>query len=574
MTDQDSPSPDRLQDLLDEVGVTSDPGLLRVLGEISALGTGSAPEASDDLSAVLSADAAAPGRWGKRRITFLGGALAVSMGVGMSAVAADTFHLSAGGGSGIDSVALPAAGARVDRARADSLDQDHAARAPGTLAGPSRDALVDRAGQVPGGTARSATRSADADVEKSPPVDAEIGATEQQRAPLARPQTPMVPSTAPSSTPWSLPAAPPERDGGTGSSGTVPPGPGSALDAGVQAHDTGVVVASGPPPIPAPVDRSEITPPGGTAAAADGSASADRVHGVRRAAGRAPASPGSLDPAARSGSATAAASSSSADPAESEIQVARGSFGAASAGIASWQSKTALGQDEMFSSWMLAELYDRVGSDVPDGMLLFTAHGPEDVPWSVFLSVDFDVEFSGAEFDARFDVEPASAAPEQASDAPGSGSPTPHGAGAIADLPPDAARVTPMPVEGAPGATTAFVEESPGVSEPGTGTPEPTEPGLTEPGPMEPGPTEPGPMEPGPMEPGPMEPGPMEPGPIQVDPGPPLDPPRPTAEDTSPAATLEVAPTLEEPQDRDSRPVDAPSEEPRAPGAEPTVGGD
>ncbi|MHA7283044.1 hypothetical protein [Arthrobacter sp. TMS2-4] len=91
MTGRETPLPDAVRHLLDEAGIVEDPALVRAVETIGGLGAGPAPEVTAEL-AQLMADGgkAPPARRNKRRITFIGGALAVSMGVGMSGVAAGT----------------------------------------------------------------------------------------------------------------------------------------------------------------------------------------------------------------------------------------------------------------------------------------------------------------------------------------------------------------------------------------------------------------------------------------------------------------------------------------------------
>lgn len=91
--------------ILEEAGLPEDPALLYAVRDLRALGAGPAPQASAEL-AQLMADGGrtSQGRRNKRRITFLGGALAVSMGVGVSGVAAGTLHLPHGLGDAVDSI--------------------------------------------------------------------------------------------------------------------------------------------------------------------------------------------------------------------------------------------------------------------------------------------------------------------------------------------------------------------------------------------------------------------------------------------------------------------------------------
>ncbi|MFJ6003023.1 hypothetical protein [Arthrobacter sp. NPDC092385] len=97
---------DRELRILEEAGLPEDPALLHAVRDLRALGTGPAPEASAELAQLMADGGKAPqSRRNKRRITFLGGALAVSMGVGMSGVAAGTLHLPYGLGDAVDSIA-------------------------------------------------------------------------------------------------------------------------------------------------------------------------------------------------------------------------------------------------------------------------------------------------------------------------------------------------------------------------------------------------------------------------------------------------------------------------------------
>ncbi|MFC3298164.1 hypothetical protein FJV46_09420 [Arthrobacter agilis] len=106
MTARDTPAPEPVQSLLDEAGLSHDQRLDDVLQSIRDLGTGPEPECSAELAQLMS-DGGRPGqsRRHKRRITFIGGALAVSMGVGMSGVAAGTLHLPGHTGESFDATA-------------------------------------------------------------------------------------------------------------------------------------------------------------------------------------------------------------------------------------------------------------------------------------------------------------------------------------------------------------------------------------------------------------------------------------------------------------------------------------
>ncbi len=126
MTDRATPSPDTVPEVLDDSGVAAGPALVSGLQDIAALGVGPAPQASAELARLMAdGGRAQQGRRNKKRITFIGGALAVSMGVGISGVAAGTLHLTDGLGTAVDSVsrfrAADAADARAERAQPPSV---------------------------------------------------------------------------------------------------------------------------------------------------------------------------------------------------------------------------------------------------------------------------------------------------------------------------------------------------------------------------------------------------------------------------------------------------------------------
>ncbi|MHA7219040.1 hypothetical protein ACX80L_09105 [Arthrobacter sp. MDT1-48-3] len=117
MTGRDTPPPDPVQRLLDEAGIPAEPTLVRAVREIGDLGAGPAPDASAELARLMADGGRAPqGRRNKRRITFLGGALAVSMGAGMSGVAAGTLHLREGFDDAVVSITRFTVRNDVDRA--------------------------------------------------------------------------------------------------------------------------------------------------------------------------------------------------------------------------------------------------------------------------------------------------------------------------------------------------------------------------------------------------------------------------------------------------------------------------
>lgn len=117
MTGRETPSPDSVPRLLEEAGIAEDPALVHAVRSIAALGGRPAPDASAEL-AQLMADGgrALQSRRNKRRITFIGGALAVSMGAGMSGVAAGTLHLREGFDDAVVSITRFTVRNDVDRA--------------------------------------------------------------------------------------------------------------------------------------------------------------------------------------------------------------------------------------------------------------------------------------------------------------------------------------------------------------------------------------------------------------------------------------------------------------------------
>ncbi|KQO02910.1 hypothetical protein ASF21_00680 [Arthrobacter sp. Leaf234] len=162
MTGHDTPSPDPVLPLLQESGIPEDPALVRAVGIVRDLAAGPAPDASAAL-AQLMADGgkAGQGRRHKRRITFIGGALAVSMGVGMSGVAAGTVHFPQGIGDAVESITRFSIRDSADRAELGPapLVQAGAGRAPSGPAGgapltlPAAPPPAPAAAPAPGGPA-------------------------------------------------------------------------------------------------------------------------------------------------------------------------------------------------------------------------------------------------------------------------------------------------------------------------------------------------------------------------------------------------------------------------------------
>lgn len=133
MTGRDTPSRDPVLPLLHESGISEDPALIEAVETVRDLAAGPAPDASAEL-AQLMADGgrARQSRRHKRRVTFIGGALAVSMGVGMSGVAAGTLHLPPGIGTAVESIARFSIRDGADRAEYGATPQIEAGtdRAP------------------------------------------------------------------------------------------------------------------------------------------------------------------------------------------------------------------------------------------------------------------------------------------------------------------------------------------------------------------------------------------------------------------------------------------------------------
>ncbi|WDF33652.1 hypothetical protein PTW37_01590 [Arthrobacter agilis] len=268
MTARDTPAPEPVQSLLDEAGLSHDQRLDDVLQSIRDLGTGPAPECSAELAQLMS-DGGRPGqsRRHKRRITFIGGALAVSMGVGMSGVAAGTLHLPGHTGESFDATARFSVRDSADRLEAGG----HVRTGPDPLtdAGTTPVPTVERpsgAGSpVPGDSGGSSTTA----VPAVPPVPA---------APLPPlPPLPQGPGQArTASDAGSVPAAPLPQ--GTGEARTAPdagslpavPLPPTTGEAGSPAR------SSAPGPVDARSGVSSVAPTrAGEDAASDVAAAAE-----------------------------------------------------------------------------------------------------------------------------------------------------------------------------------------------------------------------------------------------------------------------------------------------------------
>ncbi|MHA7210265.1 hypothetical protein [Arthrobacter sp. MDT1-65] len=144
MTGRDTPSPDSVLHLLEEAGIPEDPALVHAVRTIGALGGQHAPDASAELAQLMADGGTAPrSRRNKRRITFIGGALAVSMGAGMSGVAAGTLHLRAGLDEAVDSITRFSVRNDADHAgdASTTLADGPAGRVPAVVAPPRRGGL-------------------------------------------------------------------------------------------------------------------------------------------------------------------------------------------------------------------------------------------------------------------------------------------------------------------------------------------------------------------------------------------------------------------------------------------------
>ncbi len=175
MTGRDTPSPGSVPHFLAEAGIPKESALVRAVRDIGALGAGPAPDASAELAQLMADGGRAPhGRRNKRRITFIGGALAVSMGVGMSGVAADTLHFPKGFGDAVESMTRFSARDSADRAaqspaRVAARGEAYApaARAPRMSGGPGALASPAPAPESPvpasAGSISSAVKAPDVD---------------------------------------------------------------------------------------------------------------------------------------------------------------------------------------------------------------------------------------------------------------------------------------------------------------------------------------------------------------------------------------------------------------------------
>lgn len=221
MTPRDTPSPDFALHVLDEAGLPGDPALVRAVQDLGALGTGPVPEPSEELARLMAAGGRAPQRRRhQRRITFIGGALAVSMGVGMSGVAAGTLHVPGGLGDAFGSIARFTVREDADRTErpaapwAGGATEDRAPSATGPTPAPrSSTSVGERENAVP-----AAPAEADAAPGASPLSDPGAGAV----LPDAGVHGPGVQADAPPG-PAATPAAPQPGSAPTRSDDPAPP---------------------------------------------------------------------------------------------------------------------------------------------------------------------------------------------------------------------------------------------------------------------------------------------------------------------------------------------------------------
>ncbi len=196
MTGRETPSPDPVPHLLEEAGIAGDPALVHAVRSIAALGDRPAPDASAELAQLMADGGSAPrSRRNKRRITFIGGALAVSMGAGMSGVAAGTLHFR----DGFDDAVVSITRFTVRN------DADRAEPAPGPLADGAKGHAPAASGVPAPATAPPAPApAARVDASASPgsaPAPVSSGAD-------VAPAAPTVPPAAPAARAPVLPVAP------------------------------------------------------------------------------------------------------------------------------------------------------------------------------------------------------------------------------------------------------------------------------------------------------------------------------------------------------------------------------
>jgi hypothetical protein len=311
MTGRETPSPDSAPRLLEEAGIAEDQVLVHAVRSIAALGGRPAPDASVELAQLMADGGRAPqSRRNKRRITFIGGALAVSMGAGMSGVAAGTLHLRHGFDDAVVSITRFTVRNDVDRAES----------TPGPLAdaghghGPAVVPAVPAPAHAPAPPTSASAPSAPADA-GGPPVQApapaspgaDVAAAARTAPPVVSPVRPPAGTVLPAdpatpapdgSQPRAVPVAPPAtgtapgptgrpdqaragqgRPGqakpgpvapGQAKSGPVAPGqakPGQGRDRSLpkETTETGPEMISGDTPAPADHRRSWLRAPAGPA---------------------------------------------------------------------------------------------------------------------------------------------------------------------------------------------------------------------------------------------------------------------------------------------------------------------
>lgn len=201
MTGRDTPPPDPVQRLLDEAGIPAEPALVRAVREIGDLGAGPVPDASAELARLMADGGRAPqGRRNKRRITFLGGALAVSMGAGMSGVAAGTLHLREGFDDAV--VSITRFTVRNDVARAEPAPEPLADAGHGPAVVPAVPApapaspeVDEAAAALPAPAVVPAARPPAATVRPADSATRRPDGPRQPAAPVTPPATGTVPGT-------------------------------------------------------------------------------------------------------------------------------------------------------------------------------------------------------------------------------------------------------------------------------------------------------------------------------------------------------------------------------------------
>ncbi|WP_247827844.1 hypothetical protein [Arthrobacter antioxidans] len=238
-------TPDAVRLLLDEAGVADDPALVRAVETIRTLGAGPAPEVTAELAQLMADGGRAPsGRRNKRRITFIGGALAVSMGVGMSGVAAGT-ALTDGLAEAVESMARFSI--------RDSADRAHPL--PGAPAGPD-----DGGGPVVAPSAEAPARSL-AEPVPAPSAAAEVGRS-ADAGPSVADAGPSADHAVPRGPAGPGPSGPEHTPPGAAPDAPAAAGPPAAVPPARQAPPAGTPAAEAPPAAVPPAAASPVGPAG------------------------------------------------------------------------------------------------------------------------------------------------------------------------------------------------------------------------------------------------------------------------------------------------------------------------